>query len=167
MYFENFPLIRYSLEGGNTSFVITDFFRRVKADAQSILGATALDEYDIREGETPEIVAHKLYDDANLHWVILIMNEIIDPRFDWPLTQTALNTFIKEKYGLANIGAVHHYVNADGDQVHSSYAGTKTAITNTEYEETVNESKRRIKIVKRQFVPQFIQSFTGLLTNGD
>lgn len=167
MYFRNFPFISYSLDSGVTAFTATDFFRRVKANAQGVLGSTAYDEYDIKEGETPDILADKLYGDTELHWVILITNDIIDPRYEWPQTEQALLPFIYEKYGKDNIGDVHHYVNADGDIVHSSYAGAKTAVTNYEYELTQNEAKRRIKVIKPIYVSKFIESFIGILNNGD
>jgi hypothetical protein len=62
---------------------------------------------------------------------------------------------------------VHHYINSFGDIVHSSYAGAKTAITNYDYEIELNEAKRRIKIIKPEFVAVFVERFTGLLNDGD
>lgn len=166
MYFENFPYINYSLDGGASSFVMTDIFRRVVAKTNNILTATSFDQYDIKDGETPEILADKFYNDPNLHWVILVANEIIDPRWDWPLSQRALNSYITDKYGAGNEYALHHYVNDTGDWVHSSYAGVKYPRTNTDHENEENELKRKISILQPKFVPQFVQSFTGLLNNG-
>lgn len=242
-YFENFPLINYSLDNGVTSFVMTDFFRRVKADANSLLGSSAYYEYQLADGDTPEILAHKLYGDPNLHWVILITNETIDPRFDWAQTQISLTNYIRDKYGAANVNAAHHYENSSGDTVYyraftgtvdvattsagSSIAvvGTGTAfttevlstafavrfgttttaytvvavnsntsitvsgaavtvavvgktmidnfsyssgvirVTNTEYEEAINETRRTIRVIKPQYVPRFIESFIGILND--
>lgn len=159
MYFKNFPIINYSLDGGVTSFTMTDIFRRVKADASNILTSTAYDEYDVQDGDTPEIVAHKIYGDSELHWVILITNEIIDPRYDWPLSTYALNQFITDKYGSANIYATKQFENSDGDVVHSSFSGTKYPISNYTYEERINETKRRIKILKPEFLPIFVEIY--------
>ena len=169
MYFEKFPDLIYSLDGKQTSFVINDIFRRVKADAQNLLTATAYDEYDIQEGETPEIVAHRIYGNADLHWVILITNNIIDPRWDWPLTNEQLRNYITDKYGAGNEYAIKYYVTADdnNDVVHSSYAGLKIPVTNTSYEEELNESKRRISLVQPRFVSEFINRFNGMLIDGN
>jgi hypothetical protein len=49
----------------------------------------------------------------------------------------------------------------------NSYLGSKTAITNTDYEIELNEAKRRIKIIKPEFVAVFVERFTGLLNDGD
>lgn len=159
----------YSLSTGSTVdvFVATDFLRRVKVDDINILNTLSYDEYDIQDGDTPEIVADKIYNSPDYHWVILIANEIIDPRFDWPLSTDALRSYITDKYGQGNEYAVHHYENTSGDTVHVSYSGLKTSINNTEYEELINESKRRIRLIKPQFVSMFIESFVGILNNGN
>jgi hypothetical protein len=242
-YFENFPVFEYSLDQGVSSFTMTDFFRRVKADANSILGSSAYYEYQLADGETPEIVAHKLYGDPNLHWVLLITNETLDPRFEWAQTKASLTAYIQDKYGVANVNAAHHYENSSGDIVYYraftgtvdvattsagssiavvgtgtafttevlstafavrfgttttaytvvavnsntsitvsgaavtvavvgktmidnfSYSSLVTKVTNTEYEEAINETRRTIKVVKPQYVPRFIESFIGILNN--
>jgi hypothetical protein len=242
-YFENFPLISYSLDNGVTSFVMTDFFRRVKADANSILGSSAYYEYQLADGDTPEILAHKLYGDPNLHWIILITNETIDPRFDWAQTEISLTNYIRDKYGAAKVNAAHHYENSSGDTVYYraftgtvdvattsagssiavvgtgtafttevlstafavrfgttttaytvvavnsntsitvsgaavtvavvgktmidnfSYSSTVTRVTNTQYEEAINETRRTIRVIKPQYVPRFIESFIGILND--
>ena len=166
-YFKNFPQLLYSFSTGLTvsAFVVTDILRRVKMDQTDIINLLSYDEYDILDGETPEIIADKLYNDSNYHWVILIANEIIDPRYDWPLSTTALNLYITDKYG-SSTASIHHYYNADGDIVHSSYAGVKYSMTNAQYETELNETKRRIQVVKPEFVPRFVDNFVGLLKNG-
>jgi hypothetical protein len=166
MYFRNFPEIRYSLDAGDNNFIITDFFRRVRADQRNIASSLAYDQYDIRENETPEILADKLYNDSALHWIILITNDIIDPRWDWPMDTDVFIKYVTNKYGQSNLNAVHHYENEFGDIVHSSYLGVKTTISNFEHEQNINESKRRIRILKRQFVPAFITNFENVLRNG-
>jgi hypothetical protein len=165
MYFENFPQVIYSLDSGLTSFNIVDVFTRVKADVQKTLTRTTYDEYDVRDGETPEILADKFYGNVNLYWIILIANEILDPRFDWPLTTQQLSSYITGKYGVGYENDIHHYVTNDSyaDVVHSSYAGSKLSVTNTVYEEGLNDAKRRIKILKRQFVPDFVNNFNRIL----
>jgi hypothetical protein len=169
MYFEKFPKIVYSLDDGDGAFPVTDIFRRVKAETQRLLTVAAYDPYDIKDGETPEILAHKFYNNSNFHWIILIANDIIDPRWDWPLTQAQLKLFITDKYGVGNENAIKYYVTADAAElvVHSSYAGSKLPVTNTVYEEQQNDAKRRIKILKTQFLPNFINDFYEVLVDGN
>ena len=67
------------------------------------------DNYDVQDGEKPEDVAFKWYGDADLHWVILMTNNVTDRYYEWPMTQPQFQNFIEDKYGLANIDAIHHY----------------------------------------------------------
>jgi hypothetical protein len=55
-------------------------------------------EYEVRDGDTPEIIANKIYGDSEKHWVILNYNNIVDPNYDWPLEQRTLVRFVDEKY---------------------------------------------------------------------
>jgi hypothetical protein len=56
---------------------------------------------------------------------------------------------------------VLHYVNENDEVVHSSYAGTKYPVSYYEYEDQINEAKRRISIIKPEFLPAFVNSFIG------
>lgn len=54
--------------------------------------------YVIQEGDTPETVAYNQYGDPQLHWIILLLNEIRNPLFEWPKGSVALNDHVEEKY---------------------------------------------------------------------
>jgi hypothetical protein len=56
-------------------------------------------EYDIQEGDTPEIIATKYYGDPYRYWLVLFANQIIDPQWQWPLTYQRFNDYIVNKYG--------------------------------------------------------------------
>jgi hypothetical protein len=68
-------------------------------------------EYNIKDGDTPEIIASKYYGDAELHWVVLIFNDIIDPFYDWPMEYRQFIKFLTDKYGspATSQTTVHHY----------------------------------------------------------
>lgn len=52
----------------------------------------------VEDGEKPETIAYKEYGDINLYWVILLLNEIKNPSFEWPKNSIQLNEYIEEKY---------------------------------------------------------------------
>ena len=52
------------------------------------------DTYDIKNGETPESIAFKLYGDAELHWVVMLINNITDRFHDWPMSEAQFFNFI-------------------------------------------------------------------------
>lgn len=112
MFFEKFPLLLYTLDDGKTLQAVPDILRRAVLSDELKKNSSYFDQYDIKDGETPEIVSNYWYGNSNLHWLILLANDIIDPRFDWPLSYLNLIEYCKGKYGDNNIYAIHHYVNA-------------------------------------------------------
>lgn len=54
--------------------------------------------YQIKDGERPDTLAHKIYGRSDLHWVILLFNEILDPYYEWPLSETEFRSYINYKY---------------------------------------------------------------------
>ncbi len=54
----------------------------------------------------------------------------------------------------------HHYINSDGNKTTSE---TTTMVTNREYEQTFNDSKRNIRYIKVDFVPQLLREFKSMI----
>ena len=118
MYFKSFPYTLYSLDNTTTVQVVTDITNRVALSDEVKTNLSLFDEYDIKDGETPELVADKFYSNPELHWLILHYNEIIDPRFDWPLDTNNFNRQVASKY--ANVNGIHHYEDASGNYVNGN-----------------------------------------------
>jgi hypothetical protein len=78
------------------------------------------------------------------------------------MTTIDLNKFITKKYGSANIYATHHYEDANKYEVDSDASGA-TAVSNYIYEETLNDSKRTIRIMQPEFVNLVVDEFKRLL----
>ena len=225
MYFKSFPYTLYTLDDISTVQVVTNITNRVSLPDEVKTNLSLYDEYDIRDGETPEMVADKFYSNPELHWLILHYNEIIDPRFDWPLDTNNLNRQVASKY--ANVNGIHHYEDANGNYVNgnvyllsssdftefniddaitnitntgtgyitqknsssnvsvtvttggfisgdrirnisntsssanitSTVVLSGTPVTNYTYEDEVNESKRKIKILKNAYVDAIVSEF--------
>lgn len=111
MFFEKFPLLVYTLDDSKSVQTVPDILRRAVLSAELKNNSAYFEQYDIKDGETPEIVADYWYGNSNLHWLILISNDIIDPRFDWPMNYNNLVEFVKGKYGENDVNSLHHYVN--------------------------------------------------------
>jgi len=165
-YFEKFPLYQYDLEDTQNQTLITDILRRVNLKSNVAANTLVFDEYNVLDGEQPDIVARKYYGDSELHWIIVTVNNITS-RYDWPLDQVALSEFVNDKYD--NPNGIHHYeINAtSGDTtkklIVASDTDGATAITNYEHEETLNDNKRRIRILDRAFVSKFTDEFRNLI----
>lgn len=119
-------------------------------------------EYKIKDYDTPENICLRLYNDSSLAWILLHMNNIIDPFFDWPLNTNELRKFIIDKYGEENIRAIHHYVK-DGIVVNNQTGASP--VTNEDYETELNDKKRDILIPTPELMSSFINSMEAI-SNG-
>ena len=104
-YFNYFPKTVYSLDNTNNADVVTNITSRFGFEKSFKNNTSVYYEYNIQDSDTPEIIASKFYGDSEKHWVVLMINDIVDPQFDWPLDQRTIISFIDEKYSAnANIG---------------------------------------------------------------
>jgi len=98
-YFSYFPTTLYkSSDSGNDLNLVTNLMTRFKMQESFKTNSAAYTTYSIRDGDTPEILAHKFYGDVEYHWVILTYNNLLDPQFNWPLEERTLNRYINSKY---------------------------------------------------------------------
>ena len=182
MYFDNFPVIRYGSTDGTIKNV-TNLLRRVAVRSKVKTNSSLFDTYDVKNGETPEIIADKLYDDPKLHWIIMLVNNVTDRYHDWPMSEQQFNSYLNEKY--SNPDGIHHYEISqesgdttqkievyDPDLLSSTSAGdvsdsdaytSATAITNREFEESEQDKKRKIRLLDPVFVDQFVDEFRSLI----
>ena len=169
MYFENFPTIFYRfvdpVTGVEDLRVVTDITQNVRLIKTVLENVTLYDEYDVRDGETPEIIATNVYGSPFYHWVILLCNQQFHWVDDWPLSSTQLMDFIKAKY--TNPYGIHHYENSKGFVVMPPQPGDLASehvpVTNTEYETRLNDAKRRIKLINPQLLTRLITQFESLV----
>lgn len=196
-YFSIFPKILYSFDDYKNSEYITNILSRFSFEESLKNNFSAYFMYTIKDDETPEIIASKYYDSPNKHWIILMMNDIIDPQFDWPLTYSSLDSYIDVKYmemansntsgagidwsksnNIAyymtektitpdNIITINQYEIDANTYANTTYSSSnltlengdiitieidKTYKTYYDYEIEQNDSKREIKLLKREFL---------------
>jgi len=159
MYFSKFPTLLYTLDDGKTYQLTTDIFVRTGFIDSVINNNVFYEEVDVPEGDTPEILADKIYGNSFYHWIILLANNIIDPVLDWPMTQNQLIDYTTDKYD--NPYGVHHYEDELGFVVNQS--SLAYPVSNLEFETRINDVKRRIKIPKKEALSQIIQEFEKLI----
>ena len=170
MYFANFPLIPYDSVGDGKFKLVTNLMKRVALRSKVRTNTMLFDTYNVKEGETPEMLADKLYGDPNLHWIIMYVNGITDRYHQWPLTTPQFLAFINDKY--SNPDGTHHYeitqtsgdttVTIDIGSDNTSHAGA-TLITNREYEEDRQDTLRSIRLLDQAYVDQFVEEFENLI----
>lgn len=114
-YFRELPNIQYignlPNQTSNEDYLTAkNIFKRAKLreDLKNIF--TVFDYYYIKEGERPDQIATKIYNDPQLDWIILITNNITDIRDQWPLDDTSFYRYLLNKYGSeSNFTNIHHY----------------------------------------------------------
>lgn len=159
-YFAQFPTFLAKI--GDQQQVVEDFFIRVKAGKNYTSSSVLLLSTYIKDGERPEDVSYRFYRNAEYHWVVLLINNIVDPRGEWPKTDKDLVTYTLQRYG--TLDDVHHYQTVNGQHEISGYStllglGIIEPITNIEYEQELNENKRHIKVLNPQFLNEFVNDF--------
>ena len=170
MYFENFPLIPYDSVGNGNFKLVTNLLKRVAVRSKVKINASYYDTYDVKEGEPPEMIADKLYDDPELHWVILLLNDITDRYHQWPKNQNQFLAYVNDKY--SNIDSTHHYEisQVSGDTTIKIDIGTDNTdypaasiVTNFEHEEDLQDKKRKIRLLDPSYVEDFVAEFEKLM----
>ena len=113
-FLDNFPKVDYKVSGDATLYQysekVTNLFFRIGVIKDVLNNTSSYYSVEIEDGDTPEILADKVYGDINAGWIILYSNKIFDPQFDWPLTNKQFDRYIISKYGsIANAKtSVHH-----------------------------------------------------------
>jgi len=162
-YFDYFPTIRYDVRGeknNRRTQGITNVLVRIRKKL-NVVNSAFFEQYFISDGDRADTLAHQIYGDSTLHWVVLYANYMTNPYYDWPLPYFDLQKFVAKKYP-DNINGIHHYEDADNYEVDSTASGA-TAVTNFIYEETLNDSKRSINIIRGEYLPQVLQEFKTLI----
>ena len=177
MYFSQFPLIIYDSVGNDDYKVVTHLLKRVALHNKAKAVSSLFDTHDIRNGETPEMIADKLYGESGYHWVVLLVNNITDRYHQWPMNNRQFFAHLEDTYD--NVDATHHYeinqasgdtdvkiniglsnVDADGDTISDA-----VLITNREYEESKQDEIRKIRLLDSSYLEQFVEEFTNLVSD--
>ena len=174
-YFETFPNRLYDIKGNGNLTIVTDVFRRMKVREGLKDNMALMSTYDVQNGDTPESISFKHFGTTDYFWIICYMNDITDRYYDWPLSDSAFEQFVKDKY--AEPGAIHHYEktqlsgdqegNGPGDFSHKIEVNSTDidaqSVSNYEYESRLQDQKRQIKLLDRGYLNQFVEEFERLV----
>ena len=193
-YFRELPLIDYQSflkeRNSSTDYVqVRNIFRRAKLrdDLQYVF--TSLVSYYIRDGVRPDQVAQSVYGDSNLDWVVLTSANIINVRDEWPLDSREIYNYALNKYG-NDLNQIRHYETEEvkdssgrlilpkGKIVDKDFTipdpSSSTAtlnpvggVTNYEYETQLNERKKRIYILRNQYLGLFLNDMRRIMRYKD
>jgi len=177
MYFSRMPHIYYDFpdaDGNPSVRILKDITTNVRFIKETLDNVVVYEQYDIRDDETPEIIASKIYGSSKYHWIIMMLNDIYDYREDLPKNYSVLLKYVTQKYGAGNEYSIHHWIspvdnasNAAADKtehiVLSTYPGA-VSVSNFQYEDQINETKRRIKIPSKEVIDMILKQYTAMFS---
>jgi hypothetical protein len=159
---------------------VKNFFKKGKMREDIFQDLTIFEKYNIKGDDRPDNVANEIYGDPTLDWVVLTSNNIVNIYNEWPLSQQVFEDYILDKYGTyEKLDETHHYesnevkdstgliifpkgVQVSAAQSVSFYEPTRDeqvtvnpvskAVTNYQYEEEINNKKRRIFLLKPSYL---------------
>jgi hypothetical protein len=195
-YFDEFPdilLPSFANDRNSSSDFVRskNLFKRAKIRDDFFSTATVFDLYSIIGDDRPDNVAQKLYGDSELDWVVLLSNNIINIRDEWPMSQYDLERYLDNKYSQEQLSEVHHYetkevktdfgmlllqeglwVDAnytfkftDEDEVKTlSGANILTSVSIYQFEIQKNDSKRNIYALRSNFLQTVFSDMRDIMT---
>ncbi len=191
-YFRQLPLLDYpSLDNDRLSSYdynkVKNIFKRGVLREDILNDYINFEQYSIQAGERPDSVAAKFYNNPEYDWLILVTNNITSVRNQWPMSENDFYTYVNEKYTAKELAYIHHHETAeirDGkgrliqpeglwvDPTHSiswiedGVLKTETqtkSFTYLQHEMKLNDSKRNINILKKQWISTVMQDLHEIM----
>lgn len=163
-FFKKFPSIVY--KGQKAESLIT----AVNPSHMGVDKSFVFQRYTIKELESAEAVADLLYKDANLYWTIFVINNIVNPFLDWPVSDSELEEIVVLKYG--DVNSISHYFDNrlnricdDVDEAAYRLVPASTLpfyivpVTHYAAEKEANDSKRDITVINPKYISQFVETY--------
>ena len=176
-YFKNIPKVSYDINGTepNNFLSVTNIMKRVKFKPKIIEDIVDYYPYFVKEGERPDIISFNEYGTIAYAYLIMLVNNIYDPLFDWPLSSQQFEKYIESKYGSVSsaMGTTKYFFQiiraevartgvservpevkfiVDETTYNALDAGERTTQTEYEYEEELNDNKREIRLINPEFI---------------
>ena len=176
-YFRNLPKVKYDINGAepNKFLNVTNIMKRVSFKPSVIEDITDYYPYRVKDGESPDILSFQQYGSVAYAYLIMLINDIYDPLFDWPLSSQQFEKYLINKYGSvsSSMGTTKYYyqiiraevarkgtservpaVKFFVDQTTYDALGTGDRSTQSQYEweDELNDNKRDIKLINAEFI---------------
>ena len=195
-YFDQFPDVLvpspHSTRTSSNDFVLAkNLFKRGKIRDDFFNNAVAFEKYSIKGDDRPDMVAKIIYENDQLDWVILLSNNIISVRDEWPMSQYQLQRYLNNKYNIDQITAIKHYetkevrnsaniiimqkgqivdenftftYSDDGTNTTLSGSNIMTSVSNYEYEIKQNDKKRVIHFLRPNYLQVVMEDMRTIMT---
>jgi len=189
MYFSIVPNIAYDEKPikypfSESDFVVAkNFFRRYKVSDDIFSSAVYFTKFSIPDGMRPDAVALKAYGNEFYDWIVLLVNNMVNAQYDWPMNNYEIYKILEEEYD-DPYSEINHYeikeaigpysaglhvdetfyngqhkLNINGSIQTKNGNEIASPVTVAEYYTSENEKKREIYILKAEYVQSFVDDF--------
>jgi base plate wedge protein 53 len=169
-YFSKLPKILYDVNGDGIERLIASVIHRERLRKVIQDNAAVFYQYTVKDGETPEVIAAKYYENPALHWLVMLSNDMIDRYYAWPMSDSQFNLTMEKQYGNLPYAmrTVYKYYDGRGNEIDATdYANRigsdRSTISIFDYWNNFNESLRKIKLVDKTFAPKIDSELDKLL----
>lgn len=91
-YFEKFPVITYN------DYLVRDITNRGVMLNSIMRNPYLFYPYQVAEGERPDQIADRYYNDQYMSWILYLSNKTTDPYYEWYLSPEDFLLFLRKKY---------------------------------------------------------------------
>lgn len=163
-FFDDHPTITYTLDNGSNVQIVTDIFRRVILNEELINNTNFYETYDVVDNETPEDVSYKFYGTTYLHWLVLLVNNVVNPMFEWPKNQRNLIDLVEKKYGSDSIFTITKAKNSNNREVETFFLLTENSTHKNPIRLSIetndeNSMKQPIEFQESQNINDYVSNY--------
>ena len=196
-YFDLFPDVELSSfsDKRNSSkdlIRVKNLFKRGKIREDFFQNATTFYQYTITGDDRPDNVANEVYDNDKLDWIVLLSNNILNIRDEWPMSQYDFQRYLENKYDSVQLSQIHHYETKEirntnevlllqsGLVVDSDFTfkytdpktgyqaiNDVTSVSVFQHETKKNDDKRVIYLLRPEYVGTIIRDMREIMTYTD
>ena len=171
---------------------VKNLFKRGKIREDFFQNATTFYQYTITGDDRPDNVAKEVYDNINLDWVVLLSNNILNIRDEWPMSQYDFQRYLENKYDSVQLTQIHHYETKEirnSDEVLLLQSGLVvdsdftfkytdlktgyqaindvTSVSVFQHETQKNDNKRAIYLLRPEYVSTIMSDMREIMTYTD
>lgn len=185
-----YPSLLNDRQSNKDTVQVKNLFRRAKVREDYFSRFVEFVKYKIIGNERPDNVAEKIYGDADLDWIVLISNNIIDIKNEWPMSEYDLNIYLNEKYSEQQLNQIKQYETREwrdrdnqliveggkvvdenftveylkGNQIVS--VSPVRSVSYFEWEVRRNDERRNINLIAPKYVSSVIDEFQQIMKYG-
>lgn len=135
----------------------------------------------------PELLSYNLYGSTEYYWVLLMLNNIYDPYYDWVMSEEAVQQYSMIKYQnleqkqytvLYHVdpngkkywrmkeypaGSLNWYDIGDTYHQYPQHVGSLVPVTAVEHEIDLNEGRRIVDIIAPSDISAFVDDLTRIM----